>query len=207
MTRAEDPQATIEAMQLELDEKEATVEALQTQVAALTPTGTPAPSPTPTPEPSEPEAAVTEFGEEGSLLIVDGVSFAQTRVTFDPNVEVRTFIGDYSIVPRRGQFLVIWFYQQPISEIPLPLGNFELLVLEPGGDKRISSYPLAKEAFMALALTEFDWNPELMQKDLTYRTGIVFDIKPEDVHFRLMYETASTEAGKKKTWIDLEFRA
>lgn len=205
LSLADDPQATIEALQRELDEKDATVEALQTQVAILSTDGTPTPSATPSTTKSE--ATITKFGEEGSLLLLDGLSVIQTRLTFDPIVEVRTFVGDHSIVPRRGQFLVVWFYQQPISETALPLGNFSLLVLEPDSDKRIGSYPLAKEGTATLALTEFDWIGNLMQKDLTYRTGIVFDIKPEDVHFRLLYESAAPEAGKKRLWVDIEFRA
>lgn len=205
IAQANDPQATIEALQRELDEKDATVEALQTQVAALSPTETPTPVVAPTKETGP--GTVTEFGEEGSILILDGLQLVQSRVTFSPSVEVRTFIGDFSIVPRRGQFLVMWFFQQPVSEVPLPLGNFELLVLEPDGNKRTASYPLAKEGTIALALTEYDWVPKLMQSDLTYRTGIVFDIKPEDVHFRLTYASAGTEAGKQQMWIDIEFRA
>jgi hypothetical protein len=211
MTRAEDPQATIEALQRELDEKEATVEALQTQVAALSPTGTPSPSPTPTtaakktptPDPSRSKTVITEFGQEGPILYLPRA----WTVSFDPDVQVRTYIGDYSIVPRRGQFLVIWFYQTGSDET-LTLGNFQLKVLEPNSDKVTNTYQLSKEGTAALILSEYDWLLNLMQSDLTYRTGIAFDIKPEDVHFRLQYRIPASEYSSDfVTWVDIEFRA
>jgi hypothetical protein len=205
LAKADDPQATIEALERELDEKDATVAALQTQVSALSPTSTPTPRASQTPETGP--GSITQFGEQGALLFFDGNGIQQWRLTFDPNVEVRSFIGDYSIVPRRGQFLVMWFDQQAVSEEPLPLGNFELQVLEPESDEHITTYQMSKEATVALALTEFDWIPSLMQSDLSYRTGVVFDIKPEDVHFRLQYTSAGLRAGESKTWVDIEFTA
>ena len=120
---------------------------------------------------------------------------------------MRAFIGDYSIVPRRGQFLVIWFDQQAVSEEPLPLGNFELQVLKPESNERITTYQVSNEGTAALILTEFDWIPDLMQADLSYRTGVVFDIKPEDVHFGLQYRSAGLKAGESRTWVDIEFTA
>lgn len=203
VVQADDPQATIEALQRELDQKEATVEALRTQVATLSPTGTPTPSPTPTPDPSTSEAVITEFGQEGTIRYL----LDRWELNFDPVVEVRTFIGDYSIVPRRGQFLVMWFNQQAVPAEPLPLANFELLVLEPDSDKRIATYDFSLEGSYALALTELDWSPRTMQSQYVYRTGVVFDIKPEDVHFRLQFRSAGLEAGEQRTWIDIEFRA
>lgn len=199
LAKAQDADATIEALERELAEKQATVEALQTQVAELEPTSTPIPSPTPMPDPR----IITEFGEEGAIRYL----LNRWTVTFDPNVEVRTFIGDYSIVPRRGQFLVIWFDQQAKPAEPLPLAEFQLQVLEPESDEPITTYPFAKEGTLALALTEFDWVPDLMQSDYSYRTGVVFDIRPEDVHFKLLYELAGLEPGTRDLWVDIQFRA
>lgn len=196
---AADPEATIEALERELNEKDATIEALQTQVAELEPTSTPTPTPSPAPDSN----TITQFGQEGTIRYL----LNRWTVTFDPNVEVRTFIGDYSIVPRRGQFLVIWFAQQAVPADPLPLANFDLQVLEPDSQQPVTMYPLAQEGTLALARTEFDWVPDLMQSDYIYRTGVVFDIRPEDVHFRLLFRSAGLEAGEKETWVDIEFTA
>lgn len=187
---ADDPQATIEALERDLDQRDATIAALQTQVAELKPTSTPTPIPSPTPDPN----TITRFEQEGTLL-------GKWKVMFDPNVEVRAYVGDGSIIPRRGQFLVMWFDQMADPAEPIPFGDFRLEVLEPDSDQVVTAYEVAKEATSVLILTEWDWNPSLMQSDFKYRTGMVFDIKPEDVHFRLKYKPFD------ETLVDIEFAA
>lgn len=127
-----------------------------------------------------PVASITEFGQEALVH----VGMPKWLVAVDPNVEVRYYIGDQSVTPRRGQFLVIWFHQSTSNGEPLPMGNFELIA-SPGIGQPTSTYSISTEGTVALAATEWDWHPDFMDGGIMYRTGLVFDIKPEDTHFIL----------------------
>lgn len=123
---------------------------------------------------------ITQFGERELIHF----GFGKWWVTFDPAVEVRYFIGDESITPSRGQFLVIWFTQETGNNEPISLGNFELWARS-DSTEHYTTYPLAREAKLALAVTEYGWSPSEMENGVPYRTGIVFDIRPEDTQFEL----------------------
>lgn len=133
---------------------------------------------------------VTQFGQTEIVT----VNLNKWKLTFDPNVEVRYFIGDQSITPRRGQFLVLWFDQETNNNEPFLLGNFQLRASE-GVGEQFTTYDLAQEGTAALILTEYDWDPQFMENGLPYRTGIVFDIRPEDTHFELIYMVPSNPIG------------
>lgn len=115
-------------------------------------------------------------------------------LTFDPQIEVRSFIGDQSVTPRRGQFLVIWFDQITTANDPLPLGSFKLQAGS-GANDSMATYEISRAGTAALIVTEYDWNPNYMDNGVSYRTGVVFDIKPEDTHFELKYEVSGATLG------------
>ncbi len=157
-------------------------------------------------EPTQPAgnrsgSTVTAFNEPTVIT----VGLDKWRLTFDPAVEVRTFIGDYSIVPTRGQFLVIWFNQLSLSGEPLPLGNFTLQT-STGPGEPFGVRGLSREATAALIFTEYTWDGSYMSPDTEYRTGIVFDIAPQDTHFVLQYQGPAVTLGNPYV-VDLKFDA
>ena len=172
-------------------------------MATLAPPSAPSAS-TPTPTNQTSADKITKFGQDETVRYL----LDKWLLNFDSNVEIRYFIGDQSIQPRRGQFLVVWFMQIAADATPIPLGGFELRVLNLDSDKLKGIYKVSKEGTAALALTEFDWSPRLMESGIPYRTGVVFDIRPEDVHFRLQYRVPSREFGEgPESAVDIEFNA
>jgi hypothetical protein len=132
----------------------------------------------------EEDLGITDWGETGLVGIFPTHKWS---ITFD-SYEVRYFIGDQSIVPQRGQFLVIWFTQSSQDGSPLPMGNFELTAWAAGEDAASgSTYSISREGTAALILTEYNWNPGFMSRATPYRTGVVFDIRPEDTEFLLRF--------------------
>ena len=142
---------------------------------------------------------VTQFGEEQIITI-----FPDKWIISFESVEVRTFIGDQSIVPQRGQFLVIWFYQSAQGTEPMPMGNFTLQGRDPLTGET-NTYSISREGTAALIVTEYTWNPGVMSSGTPYRTGLVFDIRPEDTQFRLTLPLPSDVPFQDQ--IDLRFEA
>lgn len=139
------------------------------------------------------DGVITSFGE--TELIHVGLD--KWLVTFESGVEVRTSLAGGSVVPRRGQYLVIWFIQESQSGDPLPMGSFRLRASSSPGNTP-APYNISREGTGALIATEYDWNPQYMESGLPYRTGIVFDIRPEDTHFELSLYLPSNSPWETK---------
>lgn len=198
----DDTQATVQALETQVARQQATISALQTQAARSN-----ASQQTPTPKPVP--GQVSKFGQTGKI---EGCSTSPDdttnslpkcgtwQATFDANVEVRDHIGDYSIVPQRGQFLVIWFTFTTDNHLAFPVANFKLKAGPEG--QFTSTYDFAHVATVALWTTETNYAPTLLDNDTSYRIGLVFDIKPADTHFDLIYDM-----GGKPYPIDIVFDA
>jgi hypothetical protein len=136
--------------------------------------------------------AEQSFGEDILVTVLPN----KWKLNFDPNVEVRYFIGDQSITPRRGQFLVIWFDQSTPDNEPLPMGAFALRA-STGPGEPFQTYDISRLGTAALIVTEYDWLPDFMDDGVEYRTGVVFDIRPEDTHFELRFEVPGSPTGNE----------
>ena len=142
---------------------------------------------------------VTEFNEPTVITL----GLEKWRLNFDPAVEVRSSIA--GVTPQRGQFLVIWFDQFSTQGEPLPLGNFTLQT-STGPGEPFGVRALSQEGTTGLILTEYTWSPDTMSASTDYRTGIAFDIAPEDTHFVLQYRGPAQTLGNDYV-VDLEFDA
>ncbi len=142
---------------------------------------------------------VTEFNQPTVITL----GLEKWRLNFDPAVEVRSSIA--GVAPQRGQFLVIWFDQFSTRGEPLPLGNFTLQT-STGPGEPFGVRALSREGTTGLILTEYTWSPDTMSASTDYRTGIAFDIAPEDTHFVLQYRGPAQTLGNDYV-VDLEFDA
>ncbi len=169
----EDAEATIEALQTQVAEQEATIEVVEADKTPEPPTT------------SVPTAAVQPEQNPDGVSLEIGAQLATNVWSIEVlGVEQQSSIELYELFTAQGVYLLVTFQVANLTNIPLEFEYEELVVSDEAG--RVYTY---QDTITANLLND-RYDPlleySLLQPSLTYETVSVFEIPPESTSLRLM---------------------